>query len=179
MNDTASQYERMKICNIDWQNWSHQEDCTLLFIRQADQVLMIRKKRGLGAGKINGPGGHIEAGETPLECAIRETEEELCITPRGVKPAAELFFHAEDADAMPRIHAFVFIASDYAGQPTETAEAIPIWFNVADIPYNEMWEDDKFWLPQALAGKYLHGWFSFKAEALLDYRVECRPPPKT
>ena len=27
------------------------------------EVLLIRKKRGLGAGKINGPGGKIDPGE--------------------------------------------------------------------------------------------------------------------
>ena len=86
----------MRVTSIDWKSWQPQETATLLFVIKDDQILLIRKKRGLGAGKINGPGGRIEPGETPMECAIRETTEELCIMPINVKPAGELFFHAED-----------------------------------------------------------------------------------
>ena len=52
---------------------------TLLFLidRSTDSVLLIRKKRGIGAGKINAPGGKIDPGETPAECAVRETREEV------------------------------------------------------------------------------------------------------
>jgi 8-oxo-dGTP diphosphatase len=67
--------------NIDWTSWTPQERATLLFIRRDGLVLLIRKKRGLGAGKINGPGGRIDGEETPLQCAIREVEEELHVTP--------------------------------------------------------------------------------------------------
>ena len=42
-----------------------------------DDVLLIEKRRGLGEGWYNGPGGKCEAGETPRECAARETREEV------------------------------------------------------------------------------------------------------
>ena len=161
--------DHMKISRIDWQTWLPEETATLMFVVKSDQVLLIRKKRGLGAGKINGPGGRIEAGETPMQCAIRETEEELCITPLNVKAAGELFFHAED---MPRIHGHVFTATGYKGTPTEKDEAITIWTSVNQLPFEEMWDDDQFWLPQVLAGVYIKGWFSFEGEILLDYQVK-------
>lgn len=41
-------------------------------------------------GSISGPGGHIEAGETPEDAAIRETQEEFGITPKGLIPVAFL-----------------------------------------------------------------------------------------
>src|SRR5262245_12205628 len=47
------------------------QHATLLFVRDAERVLLIRKKRGHGAGKINGPGGRVEAGESPLDAAVR------------------------------------------------------------------------------------------------------------
>jgi len=75
---------------------------------------------------------------------------------------------------MPTIHGYVYVATDFEGEPTETDEAIPIWFDVEDIPYDEMWQDDKYWLPRVLNGEYLHGWFSFEGEALLDYKIETR-----
>ncbi len=50
----------------DWNNWEPGLRATLMFIvdEAREEVLLIRKKRGLGAGKINGPGGKIDPGET-------------------------------------------------------------------------------------------------------------------
>ena len=158
----------MKVSTIDWPNWKPDEVATLLFVIRDGKVLLIRKKRGLGAGKINGPGGRLEKNETPEECAIRETNEELIINPINVRPAGELFFHAED---MPRIHGHVFIATDFDGTPTETEEAAPIWFALDDIPFEEMWEDDKYWLHQVLKGRSVRGYFTFVEEQLLDHDV--------
>ena len=60
----------MVVANIDWQAWVPEQVATLMFITKGERVLLIRKKRGLGAGKINGPGGRIEENETPAACAI-------------------------------------------------------------------------------------------------------------
>ena len=46
--------------DIDWTTWQPQQRATLLFVIQGNQVLLIHKKRGLGAGNINGPGGRLE-----------------------------------------------------------------------------------------------------------------------
>ena len=159
----------LNVSDIDWDTWEPQEVATLMFVHRNDQVLLIHKKRGLGAGKINGPGGRIEPGETPMECAVRETEEELLITPKNVRAAGELFFHAED---MPRIHGYVFAATDYSGTPTETDEAIPLWAPIDQLPFPEMWEDDELWLPHVLAGRTIRGWFTFEGERIVDYRLE-------
>ncbi len=159
----------MEIQSIDWTNWTPEQVATLLFVVRGEEVLLIRKKRGLGAGKINGPGGKVDPGETPMECAIRETNEELLINPLNVKPAGELLFHAEDD--MPRIHGYVFVATDFEGTPTETDEAIPLWFQIKDIPFDEMWDDDRLWLRQVLSGQSVKGYFTFEGEELLDYDV--------
>lgn len=164
----SSRGTALKVESIDWARWQPEEIATLMFVIKNNQVLLIRKKRGLGAGKINGPGGRLEAGETPEECAIRETNEELIINPLKVRPAGELFFHAED---MPRIHGHVFVATDYEGIPSETDEAIPIWYSVDDIPFDEMWEDDRYWLTQVLKGSSVRGYFTFVEERLLDHEV--------
>ncbi|XOV87926.1 MAG: 8-oxo-dGTP diphosphatase [Pseudomonadota bacterium] len=165
----------MRVSDIDWPNWEPEQTATLMFVQQESEVLLIRKKRGLGAGKINGPGGRIEPGETPMDCAIRETQEELLITPRDVAPAGELFFHAEDD--MPKIHGHVFVARGFDGEPTETDEAIPIWLPIGALPFEEMWEDDKLWLPHVLAGKHIMGWFTFEGERMLDHRVDVSARP--
>src|ERR1043165_611084 len=66
---------------IDWLQWQPTQRANLCFVIRGRKILLIRKKRGLGAGKFNGPGGRIEDGETPLASAIRETEEEIGVTP--------------------------------------------------------------------------------------------------
>ena len=70
---------------------------TLLFVVRSGRVLLIRKKRGLGAGKINGPGGRIEAGESALEGAVREVFEELRITVLDADLRGELHFDFADS----------------------------------------------------------------------------------
>ena len=62
--------------DIDWPLWQFTEHAVLCFIVDGDRILLIHKKTGLGAGKVNGPGGRIEPGESPLQAAVRETEEE-------------------------------------------------------------------------------------------------------
>ena len=157
------------VAEIDWDNWQPEEISTLMFVLRGDEVLLMRKKRGLGAGKINGPGGRLEAGETPEECAVRETREELLIEPMNVRAAGELFFHAED---MPKIHGHVFVATDFEGTPSETEEASPIWFKLDEIPYDEMWDDDRLWLRAVLDGGTVRAWFTFARESMLDHQVQ-------
>jgi len=137
---------------------------TILFIIRDGKILLIEKKRGLGAGKINGPGGKIDAGETPLEAAVRETEEELCITPIAPRKLGELQFSMSDC---PHIHCHVYRADDYTGTPTETDEAVPVWTAIDAIPYQRMWEDDQHWLPFLLEDQSFLGRFVFESDRLL------------
>jgi len=142
---------------------------TLVFVLREKEVLLIHKKRGLGAGKINGPGGKIEAGETPLQAAIREAEEELKITPLDLKEMGVLHFQFVDGLA---IHCVVFTAGGFSGVPEETDEAIPEWFNLEEIPYQRMWEDDRYWLPGMLEGKKFAAYFDFDDELMLSKRID-------
>ena len=153
---------------IDWDTWEAVDRATLLFVIRDDQVLLIRKKRGLGAGKINGPGGKLDPGETWHAAAIREVEEEICITPAGVRECGELKFQFADGYS---IHVRVFAVDDFTGTPSETDEAVPLWFGVDTVPYEEMWADDIIWLPMLFAGQSFSGRFIFDDDAMLDHEV--------
>jgi len=50
---------------------------TLLYVMKGGEVLLIRKKRGLGTGYYNGVGGKVKPGETPEQAAAREMAEEV------------------------------------------------------------------------------------------------------
>jgi 8-oxo-dGTP diphosphatase len=154
---------------VDWESWVPVVPATLMFIVRDGQVLLIVKKRGLGAGKINGPGGKIDPGETPLDCVIRETQEELEITPLSPVKLGELWFSMGE---IPDILCHVYRSDDFTGTPTETEEAIPLWVNVSEIPYDQMWADDRLWLPLFLAGTPFLGRFVFEGDTLLWSRIE-------
>jgi len=151
-----------------WQNWQPTMRASLCFVLRGGEILMIRKKRGLGAGKINAPGGRLEPGESALEAAIRETKEEVGVTPVSLTQGGELHFQFVDGLAL---HCSVFLAEGYLGEPVETEEAIPIWMKCSAIPYHEMWEDDIHWLPGLLAGRKFRGYFHFEEERMLSKNI--------
>lgn len=163
---------------IDWSQWQGVIHATLMFIVKDGHILLIEKKRGLGAGKINGPGGKIDPGETPLESVIRETREELLITPVNPRKIGELWFAMSDC---PDILCHVYRADDHTGTPTETDEAAPLWTAVDAIPYQRMWEDDRHWLPLLLAETTFHGRFLFNGESMawMDMQTHIPWPPET
>jgi 8-oxo-dGTP diphosphatase len=155
---------------IDWSTWKPTEYANLCFVIRDGQILLIRKKRGLGAGKINGPGGRLEKGETALESAIRETQEEIGVTPTDLEHIGELFFQFLDGY---KLHVAVFAAADCVGELRETDEATPIWTKIDKIPYHDMWQDDAYWLPLLLKRKAFRGYFVFDGEKLLSHRLDC------
>lgn len=149
-------------------NWKAVHKATLLFVVDGNNILLIRKKRGLGAGKINGPGGKLEAGESFVDCAVREVQEELGITPLNPVKSGVLRFQFTDDYS---IHVEVFVANQYTGQPVETDEAIPLWFDQSAIPYEEMWADDIIWLPRILNREVVDGRFIFDGDKMLEHEV--------
>jgi 8-oxo-dGTP diphosphatase len=160
---------KLHVDGIDWEAWKPTEYANLCFIMRDGQILLIRKKRGLGAGKINGPGGRLEKGETALASAIRETQEEVGVTPTDLLQVGELLFQFLDGY---KLHVAVFAASDCEGQLRETDEAIPMWTDIDKIPYHDMWEDDAYWLPLLLRRKKFRGRFVFDGEKLLSHRLD-------
>jgi 8-oxo-dGTP diphosphatase len=137
------------------------------------RVLLIHKKRGLGHGLVNGPGGRLEPGEAPVAAAVREAREELCIEARDPSPAGRLRFHFVDGYKL-KVHVFRTAAFD--GVPSETDEALPEWFRVDAVPYDRMWADDPLWLPLLLAGRPFDGRFVFDGHAMLWHDVASRGP---
>jgi len=156
------------LAEVDFEHWRVDDVATLTFVRDGALVLLIHKKRGHGAGKINAPGGKVEPGESPLACARRETLEEVGLVPEALRCMAELRFQDSNGYAM---RGFAFVAESAAGTLTETAEARPFWCPVAALPFDSMWDDDRFWLPRILDGECLVGEFLIRDDRLIEYRL--------
>lgn len=144
---------------------------TLLFLRGGDEILLAMKKRGFGAGKWNGVGGKLEPGETIEQALIRETREEIGVIALRYSKVAELDTSKEN-DEGRRMHVHTFLADSWSGEPVESEEMAPRWHKLHNIPYDEMWENDRYWPPQALEGKKIIAEFAFdEQERLVSHNI--------
>ncbi|MEK7519861.1 MAG: 8-oxo-dGTP diphosphatase [Patescibacteria group bacterium] len=133
---------------------------TLCFVHDTDgRILLGLKKRGFGAGRWNGFGGKVEAGETIEDATRRELSEETGITAHEIVPRGILHFVYRHTDTTMEVHYFSVYA--YEGEPQETEEVKPQWFAPDALPLEQMWPDDKYWMPLYLAGKSFEGEFIF------------------
>ena len=143
----------------------------LLLDAVGNRVLLGKKKRGFGAGKLNGFGGKVEPGETIVECAVREMEEESGL--RVKNPSYRGFLHFDfqgREDEVLEVH--VFLATEWEGSPVESDEMAPEWFDAGCMPYDGMWKDDKYWMPLLLNGERFEGVFLFRGhEEILSYTL--------
>ena len=149
---------------------------TLAFIIKGDEILLAMKKRGFGAGLWNGYGGKLKDGENIYAAAKREVKEEIGIEVKSMKKVGVLdfYFEGDNPDWNQQVH--VFLIERYNGEPKESEEMLPKWFKINEIPYERMWEEDKFWLPKVIEGHSVYGRFLFGADnKLKEKHVEVDP----
>ena len=144
---------------------------TLVLIEEKDRILLAMKKRGFGEGKWNGFGGKVEEGESIEEAAIRELWEESGLRAEvdHLEKRCEHDFEFKDDPVIMNVH--VYALSEFSGEPQETEEMRPKWFHKNDIPYDEMWDDDKYWLQHFLEGKKFNGQFFFEGDTVVEHNL--------
>lgn len=149
---------------------------TLLFLvkrsgNEISEICLAMKKRGFGAGRWNGTGGKVAEGETVEDAARRETHEEIGIKVGKISPVAELSFTFPHNSAWNQM-VHVYLCEAWEGEPTESEEMAPKWFEVSDIPYSSMWPDDSLWLPRVLAGEKIKASFTFgENDSIMSHSV--------
>lgn len=144
-----------------------------------DEVLLGEKLTGLGKGKIVGPGGKQEPGESPIDTALREVAEEvgLIVQPEALRPIARITYpFAGRAELSQRSHAFM--ARQWSGELRASAEIDATWWPLSSLPLNRMWSDATLWLPRALAGEFVEATFEIgPGDEVLSQSLAWSTPP--
>lgn len=143
---------------------------TLCMVLENGRILLAMKKRGFGAGKWNGVGGKLEAGETVEEAAKREALEEIGVTITDMEKFGVIDFTFQEGSDPMEVH--IFKVNQFDGTPAETEEMKPEWFDVDKIPFADMWPDDEYWIPLLLQGKKFKGRFLFDRPSSKEYTAK-------
>lgn len=141
---------------------------TLVLVQDGPRLLLGMKKKGFGEGRWNGFGGKVEPGESIEEAAHRELREECGIGVMRLEKAGEMEFAFVGNPVVREMH--VFRASGIIGEPAESEEMMPRWFDVSALPYDAMWVSDVPWYPYFLEGKPFKGRVLFENEGRM---LEC------
>ncbi len=146
---------------------------TLIIVHTDEQILLGMKKRGFGAGRWNGFGGKVAEHESVHDAAFRELMEEAGIVPIDMRKRGDLLFTFDNDPVELEVH--LFVVNEFKGEPGETEEMRPQWYAHHEIPYGEMWSDDKLWLPHILARKGVTGRVHFDNptdQTILNHLIE-------
>jgi 8-oxo-dGTP diphosphatase len=129
---------------------------TVCFVRRDGKVLLQRRAAGrLWPGRLNGPGGKVEAGETPAASVVREVGEETGLRLEELREAGTLdLVYGEPPSRRILVH--VFVCERFGGR-ARGREGLLRWYPEASLPYARMWPDNLYWLPGVLDGGTVEG----------------------
>ena len=148
-------------------------ETTLALLRKDNRILLGEKKRGFGKGKLNGVGGKIEQGESIEEAMIRETYEEIGVKPTRFEKVGELTFDEMYKGEKLNLTFYLYNVYDWEGEIVETEEMKPLWVDISSIPYDNMFPDDRYWLPLILEDKKIKAYFNFDEDwNIIEKKIE-------
>ncbi|MDD5949315.1 MAG: 8-oxo-dGTP diphosphatase [Lachnospiraceae bacterium] len=119
------------------------EFTTLCYLEQQEQYLMlhrIKKKEDINKGKWIGVGGHVEPGESPEDCLLREVYEETGLTLTEYRFRGLLTFLYNDNEAE---YICLYTATAWEGELRECNEGVLQWIPKKDIMQLSLWEGDR------------------------------------
>ena len=150
-------------------------ETTLCYIYGPEGVLMLhrtKKENDINKDKYIGVGGHIEQGESPDECVLREVQEETGLSMRSFRLRGIITFVIDEIDEVT----FLYTCDDYTGTLRECNEGELIWVEEEKIESLPIWEGDKIFFRLL---KERQDVFSLKLHYIHDHLVEARVDGKT
>jgi 8-oxo-dGTP diphosphatase len=108
----------------------------VIVVRRGDRVLLAQRSRGLYTGRWGFPGGHIERGETVIEAAMRELDEETGIAadPQGVLTHFDVIERDASGDVIVHYLLLAVLADWRSGEGIAADDAAALrWLSVDEI----------------------------------------------
>ena len=153
---------------------------TVCYLCKENEVLLAIKGKHIGEGRWNGYGGGIEKGEEARKAAVRELKEEtdgVIVLPEHLEKIAEIDVHNTKGNGevfVCKVH--FYITKQWQGEVRETDEMLkPTWFDIDNLPLDEMMPADRKFLPLALKGKKIKAQLKlgpFQKELLEDFDIQ-------
>lgn len=160
---------------------------TLVYIIDPDtQEVLLAKRvaKKVGLGYWFGYGGKVEDGESPEDCACRETFEEsggvIHLKKENLEKVALIrFFNKPEMNPHTDEPGFevlcyrIFQKKEDIGSPVSTEEmGSPTWFPIHSLPVHEMKSGDELFVPQILQGTLVKGWLWFGPDGVLGSDIK-------
>ncbi|MDE1871321.1 MAG: NUDIX domain-containing protein [Candidatus Micrarchaeota archaeon] len=160
MAETKATVTEMALCHV---------------IKGGNNILLIKSDEGVSKGKWNAPNGEIAKGEAPVKSAMRHVFQQtgLYVSKANYHGTVRLFLNGKNEYSY-RIH--VFSTKLFSGDLKPNIKGEAKWFAVSEVPYYEMWADDKYWINLVLQGKEFDADFFFDEtnEKIVKYQIKER-----
>jgi 8-oxo-dGTP diphosphatase len=149
---------------------------TLCYVRDgvgnSGRTLMlhrIKKANDMHAGKWNGLGGKLEAGESPEECAIREVWEESGL--RMVNPVLRGVITFPHFSKEEDWYTYIFVAYQYSGELIDSTEGVLAWVDNDKLFDLNLWPGDRIFMRWLDDRRFFSAKFVYTAGELTKYEV--------
>lgn len=146
---------------------------TLCYVQSGGRTLMLHRNRKPGdyhAGKYNGLGGKLEAGESPEQCMQREVEEESGLIPLKWRLNGMITFPT--FDGTNDWYVFVFTITEFKGELIDSPEGELHWIADEDVSGLNLWAGDRVFLPWLAEPGFFSARFVYDGPELLDWTAD-------
>ena len=149
---------------------------TLCYIERGNEYLMLhrtKKINDMNHDKWLGIGGHIEPGETPMDCVLREAKEETGLTLLDCAYRGIVRFRS---DRWPDEDMHLFTAARFEGDVKVCDEGDLAWIDKRRLLALTLWEGDRIFLALLDAGApFFDLLLRYEGETLAAAELDGRP----
>lgn len=149
---------------------------TLCYIEKEDSYLMlhrISREEDVNKGKWIGIGGHLEEGESPEECLLREAKEETGLTLTAYRFRGLVTFTQEGYGTE---YMCLYTADGFTGEVGSCEEGVLKWIKKAELFDLNLWEGDRIFLKLLADGApFFSLKLSYQGDTLVEAVLDGRP----
>ena len=148
------------------------KETTLCYIQKDNEYLFMlrnKKENDPNGGKYIGVGGKLEKGETPLQCVIREIEEETGLKATSPTLRGEIYFYSDIYDDEKM---YLYTLDKYDGNVDYNCnEGELLWISKEKIMDLNLWEGDRIFLKELIeSDDYINLSLHYEGDKLVEVK---------